>query len=106
MRRAARTDNNHAEIVAALRSVGAGVCDLSAVGKGCPDLLVAYRGRWLTVEVKDGSKPPSARKLTAEQQKWHAAHPAQVHVVKNVDEALQAIGAVAVPSRYALDNCS
>ena len=106
MRRASKVDANHAEIVAALRAVGAGVCDLSAVGKGCPDLLVSHRNRWLLIEVKDGKKPPSARKLTPDQQAWHAAHRAQVHIVKNVDEALEAIGAVAVPSRYALDYCS
>ena len=40
MRRAARTDANQAEIVAALRGVGASVQPLHAVGQGCPDLLV------------------------------------------------------------------
>jgi hypothetical protein len=40
VRRAAKVDANHGEIVKALRSAGCGVLDLSAVGNGCPDLLV------------------------------------------------------------------
>lgn len=108
MRRAAKVDANQAEIVAALRNVGAGVCDLSAVGEGCPDLLVSYRGAWTLLEVKDGKKPPSARTLTQDQVKWHARHTAKVHVVKSVDEALSAVGAVydAIAARYVLDHYS
>jgi predicted RecB family nuclease len=94
MRRAAKVDGNHGEIVAALRKAGAGVCDLSAVGQGCPDLLVSYRSRWHLVEVKDGSRPPSERRLTPRQTAWHDSHLARVHVVNSVDEALEAIGAV------------
>ncbi len=52
MRRAAKIDRNHVEIVAALRGVGASVQDLAAVGKGCPDLLVGYRGQNYVIEVK------------------------------------------------------
>lgn len=47
-----RTDGNQKEIVAAFRKCGAFVFDLHTVGKGCPDLLVAYAGRWHLVEVK------------------------------------------------------
>ena len=108
MRRAAKVDANHGEIVAALRKAGAGVCDLSAVGQGCPDLLVSYQGRWNLLEVKDGAKPPSARTLTQDQVKWHGRHHAKVHVVTSVDEALSAVGAVydAIAARYVLDHYS
>jgi hypothetical protein len=97
MRRAARTDRNHAEIVSALRKVGAHVTSLAAVGDGCPDLLVGYRGKLHAVEVKDGRKPPSHRALTLEQQAWHeAARRVGVlpHVVDNLTDALRAIGAM------------
>jgi hypothetical protein len=40
MRRRARTDDNQAAIVAALRQLGCEVADLSGVGDGLPDLLV------------------------------------------------------------------
>ena len=45
MRRAARTDSNHEEIVKALRAVGATVQSLAGVGHGVPDLLVGYQGK-------------------------------------------------------------
>jgi hypothetical protein len=60
MRRAAKVDANHADIVKALRAAGCGVLDLSKVGNGCPDLLV-HAGVTVLMEIKDGSKPPSAR---------------------------------------------
>lgn len=106
MRRAAKVDANQPEIVAALRKAGATVTSLAAVGDGVADLLVSHRGRWTLIEVKDGSKPPSDRKLTPDQVKWHQAQHAPVHVVKDTTEALAAIGLAAVPSRYALDYCS
>lgn len=52
MKRAAKVDANHADIVSAFRKMGATVLDLSRVGGGCPDLLVGYRGENWLVEVK------------------------------------------------------
>jgi hypothetical protein len=91
MRRAAKVDANQAEIVEALRKIGASVQSLHAVGQGCPDLLVGWRGIVSLLEVKDGSKPPSARKLTEDQVKWHAEWRGQVAVVENVEQAIEAI---------------
>jgi len=91
MRRAAKTDRNQAEIVAALRKAGCAVQDLSAVGRGVPDLLVARAGLNILLEVKDGKKPPSDRRLTPEQEAWHAAWPGDVYVVTSVTEALAVI---------------
>lgn len=76
MRRAARTDRNHTEVMAALRKVGAQVTDTSAVGHGFPDLVASFRGKWHLIEVKDGNKPPSRRKLTTDQVTWHHAQQA------------------------------
>jgi hypothetical protein len=90
-RRAARVDTNHAVIVGALRACGATVQSLAQVGGGCPDILVGYRGRNLLLEIKDGSKPPSARKLTADQVPWHAEWRGAVRVVDNVDSAIAAL---------------
>ena len=42
MRQAAKVDDNQAAIVEALRSLGASVESLAAVGKGVPDLLVGF----------------------------------------------------------------
>lgn len=71
MRHPARADANQPAIVKALRGAGCLVEHLHEVGGGCPDLLVGWRGRWHVVEVKDGSKPPSGRKLTPKQVEWH-----------------------------------
>lgn len=95
MRRAAKVDANHAEIVRTLRSAGCGVLSLAAVGNGCPDLLVHgpfYPWKHFLLEVKDGSKPPSARKLTPDQEKFHAEWKGWIHVVTSVDEALAVMG--------------
>ena len=91
MRRAAKVDANQALIVGALRACGATVQILAAVGKGCPDLLVGFKGRNLLMEVKDGRRPPSERKLTPDQIEWHAAWAGQVVVVENVEQALAAL---------------
>lgn len=91
MRRAAKVDANHSAIVGALRACGASVQSLAAVGQGCPDLLVAHRGRNLLIEVKDGSKVPSARKLTPDQTEWHSAWRAKVVVVETVEQAVAAL---------------
>ena len=92
MRRAARIDANQPEIVAALRGVGAAVQPLHTVGKGCPDLLVSHRMTNYLIEIKDGAKPPSARRLTQDQLDWHDAWRAPVFVVSTIAEALAVIG--------------
>lgn len=95
MRRRAKVDANQAQVVAALRAVGATVLHLHTLGDGAPDLAVGFRGVTYLLEVKDGSKPPSARRLTPDEERWHAAWRGQSAVVDGVDGALRAIGAMA-----------
>lgn len=92
MRRAAKIDSNHNEIVKALRAVGATVQSLAAIGKGCPDILCGFRGVNHVFEIKDGSKPESARRLTLDETVWAVRWKGQYVVVNNVQEALGAIG--------------
>jgi hypothetical protein len=89
VRRAAKVDANQSEIVTALRRVGCSVQSLAAVGKGVPDLLVGLRSRNYLIEVKDGSKPPSARKLTDDQEQWHRKWAGQVLTVTSAEDALR-----------------
>lgn len=93
MRRAARSDANQPEIVAALRAVGATVQPLHTVGAGCPDLLVGWRGKNYLIEIKNGAKRPSDRALTRDQVEWHGGWRGQVSVAATVGDALSAIGA-------------
>ena len=93
MRVAAKIDANQEQVVLALRAVGASVQTLAAVGKGVPDLLVGYQGKTILLEVKDGRKPPSARKLTEDQLKWHGAwRGGPLAVVDGPDAALRMLG--------------
>lgn len=89
MRRAARIDANHTEIVQALRAVGCEVLSLAAIGKGCPDLLlyIPSQHRFVLVEIKDGKKCKSARSLTPDQVRWHVRWP--VSVVESTEQALK-----------------
>ena len=88
MRRAAKIDANQTEIRKALRQVGASVQSLASTGKGCPDLLVGFRGvNWL-LEIKDGQKVKSARKLTDDQVVWHESWRGRVYIVESVDQAI------------------
>lgn len=91
MRKAARVDANQEQVVSALRGLGATVQSLAATGKGVPDLLVGYRSKNYLLEVKDGRKPPSERKLTPDQEIWHEAWKGTVHVVNTPTEAVKVI---------------
>ena len=88
MRRAAKVDANQAEIVKALRKIGATVQSLAQIGSGCPDLLCGYRGLNLLLEVKDGQKAPSRRRLNSEQELWAKYWEGQVSVVESPEEAI------------------
>ena len=92
MRRAARVDANQTDIMRALRKIGCVLQDLSSVGGGCPDLAVGWRGKLVMLEVKDGSKAPSARVLTPAQVEWHERWQGMpVRVVMSPAEAIQAV---------------
>jgi hypothetical protein len=96
-----KVDANQAEIVDTFRQLGAKVAITSSAGDGFPDLVVQYRypyklarhGYGLTthlVEIKDGNKPPSARKLSPKQIKFHALFVCHiVETVRDVYELLE-----------------
>ena len=89
---AKKVDDNQKEIVQTFRDLGAKVAITSSAGNGFPDLVVQYRYilnrrkpiSTLLVEVKDGSKPPSKRKLTPEQEDFHSIF--VCHIVESVKD--------------------
>lgn len=85
-----KVDANQAEIVDALRSIGCLIADMSAVGRGFPDLLVSFRGKLLLLEVKN---PKAHGKLNKLQREWHANWKGQAAVVHSIEEALQVVTA-------------
>lgn len=98
MRKFARKDRNHVEILDAFRDMGCAVLDLSHEGNGVPDALVAVRYRggytYTLVEIKDGTKSPSARKLTPEQRVFHEKWPDAIPIVTSVDDATRLVTAI------------
>jgi hypothetical protein len=92
MRRAARRDSNESDIVKAMREAGAYVKIIN--DEGLFDLLCWNNGRTLLLEIKDGSRPPSARRLTDAEQKFHDEWPGtNLHIINSVQEALDLLKA-------------
>lgn len=89
-----RIDANQPEIVARLREVGASVTPTHEIGRGFPDLAVGFRGTTYLIEVKDGSKPPSKRRLTPDEQEWHETWRGQVAIIETVEDALRLLGVI------------
>lgn len=85
MRRyAARKDANQSDVVDALRACGWSVW---VMDQPC-DLLIGKAGVNGLLEVKDGAKRPSARKLTPAQVEFNRDWRGQFTVVTSVQQAL------------------
>ncbi len=78
-----KVDNNQTQVVKVLRDLGATVQHLHEVGKGCPDIIVGFKGKNLLLEIKGSDK----KVLTPDQVNWHKLWRGQVHVVTSVEEA-------------------
>ncbi len=89
-----RIDSNQPEIVKALRQAGALVNHTHTIGHGFPDLIVAHKGKLFLLEIKDGSLPPSKRRLTPDEVRWHSDWAGYVSIVNDPIEALKVIGAI------------
>ena len=85
---AKKVDKNQNEVVKTLRDYGADVHLLHMVGAGIPDLLVAYEGQTILMEVKDGAD----KKLTPQQitlfANWQGG---PLHRVNSVQEAIEVL---------------
>lgn len=94
MRRAARTDKPQPGIVSGLRRIGASVAVTAGLGGGFPDLLVCWNRNLHLLEVKDRDQPAANRALTPDEVAFHASWKGQIHIVHDLTEALEAIGAI------------
>jgi hypothetical protein len=81
-----KRDANEAEIVSALRKVGASVIRISE--KGAPDLLVFHRGAVHLLEVKSRLGGATTAQDATSAQGW------PVVTVRTVDDGLRAVGAI------------
>lgn len=87
MRRAARVDANLSAVVDAFRRMGCSV----HVTNGMWDCTVGYGGLSMLVEVKDGSKPPSARRLTPAQVRFREHWTGGVRLVKDMNDVAETV---------------
>ena len=99
MRRAAKVDRNHAEIIQAFRQMNCVVADTSRCGEGFPDCAVGFNGYTILVEIKDGSKPPSARRLTPAQKIWHNNWTGAKAIVESVEQVAELVNSYRRASR-------
>ncbi len=91
MRRAARVDDNQKQIVAVFKAASVSVAVTSNQHSGYPDLTIGYLGYNILVEIKDGNKPPSARKLTPKQREFRANWQGEYRIVTSESDALALI---------------
>ena len=87
-RRAAKTDANQAEIVKTFRGLGWYVLIISQL-KNCCDLIISKNGRVVAIEVKDGAKPPSQRKLSEGEKQFKEDWQGEYSIVESVDDAIK-----------------
>lgn len=92
--RPSRRDDNESGLVLIWRQCGA--FWLPMPREAGFDGLLCFRGVPYVVEVKDGNKPPSARKLTPRELEVKAALEARgvtYYVIETEDQALRLVGA-------------
>lgn len=87
-----RVDSNQPAIVQALRQAGCSVALTHMVGRGFPDVVVGRQGLSYLLEIKDGDLPPSKRRLTPDEERWHADWDGHVCIVESIEDALAAVG--------------
>jgi hypothetical protein len=83
-----RVDENQKTLVHTFIAMGASVLNLSTVGRGCPDLLIGYRGKSVLVEIKSDSKATFTEPQVKFMQEWRGG---AVSRIDSVDAAIRLI---------------
>ena len=102
---ASRVDNNHKEIVDALKKAGASIIDTAKLGGGLPDLIVGFAGQTFLVEVKNLKTQYGRSGLNENQRKWLKDWTGgPFAMVTDIESALRAIGASKKEEKAAPEN--
>jgi len=83
-----RVDENQRTLVHTFIALGASVLNLSTVGRGCPDLLIGYKGKSVLVEVKRDAKSSFTEPQVKFMQEWRGG---AVSRIDSVDAAIRLI---------------
>lgn len=89
--KARKKDANHHEIVQAFESLGYNVEDMTAINNFC-DIHISKGRIYSFIEIKDGKKPPSARKLTSGEVKFRSRcleSRTNWHLCRSVQDAVE-----------------
>ena len=90
--RAKKIDANQNEVVEKLRLIpDLSVAITSSLGQGFPDLVIGYGGKNFLIELKDGNKTESKRKLTPAEEKFKDKWNGNYHVCNNYQEIIKVI---------------
>jgi hypothetical protein len=100
--RVRKVDANQPFMVATFRALGCSVWITSEIGRGAPDLVIRKGGQVRLIELKDGAKPPSARKLTPDEQEFQAEWSPVYVVIETQEQAHQLVADMML--RTALDS--
>ena len=83
-----RVDENQKMLIHTFIALGASVLNLSTVGRGCPDLLIGYKGKSVLVEVKRDIKSSFTEPQVKFMQEWRGG---AVSRIDSVDAAIRLI---------------
>lgn len=85
-----RTDANQKKVVELVRKLhGASITSTHIIGKGFPDLVIGYKGINYLIELKDGFKPKSQKKLTPDEVEFHLKWNGQIAVCESFEDILK-----------------
>ncbi len=94
---ARKKDDNHDEIVDEFKRLGCGVKDVHNL-PDFVDIIICYKSATVMVEIKDGAKPASARKLTSGEKKFSDEWIAKggkwacIETIEQANELVKSIG--------------
>lgn len=88
-----RTDANHALLMQTFRKLGCSIIDLSAVGKGCPDLAIGKHGKTALVEIKRDDKAKHTPAQLEFMAGWHGGTLATVRDIEGAVRLVHMMGA-------------
>ena len=94
---ARKKDDNHDEIVDEFKRLGCGVKDVHDL-PNFVDIIICYKSATVMVEIKDGAKPASARKLTSGEKKFSDEWIAKggkwacIETIEQANELVKSIG--------------
>lgn len=81
-------DENQKALIHTFIALGASVLNLSTVGRGCPDLLIGYRGKTVLVEIKRDTKAKYTEPQVKFMQEWRGG---AVSRIDSVEAAIRLI---------------